>query len=159
VPHLTTAGIDDKTASVAVMITVLCSLAGRVGFGWLSDTVSKKWLFILTVLLQAIGLLVFSQVTKVIHLILFFLAYAPGYGGNISLRATMVADYYGRANFGTIYGVLVGLSMVGGVGGPIVAGYAYDLYQNFRLIFILFSLINFFTALVLLFLRRPRIVD
>jgi len=49
--------------------------------------------------------------------------------------------------------------MVGGVSGPVIAGFAYDFYNNFRLVFILFSMINFLSALVLLFLKRPRIMS
>lgn len=159
VPHLITAGIGEKAASMAVMFTTLCSVLGRAGYGWLSDSLNKKKLFISTFVLQAIGLFAFSRVSKIIHLIPFLVAYAPGYGGSVALRAPIVGEYYGRKNFGTLYGVLIGIAMFGGIIGPIVAGFAYDYFGNFRGVFTFFSLINFFSALVLFFLKRPRPVS
>jgi MFS family permease len=154
-PHLTTAGIEPQVASFSVMIITLCSVLGRGGFGWLSDFLSKKWLLIAAFLLQFIGLFAFSQVHRVIHLVPFLLAYAPSYGGCIVLRAAVVGEYYGRENFGTIFGILVGISTFGGIGGPIIAGFAYDFYGNYRLVFVLFALVSLLSALLLLLLKRP----
>jgi sugar phosphate permease len=156
VPHLINAGIGEKTASIVVMFTTLCSVLEKIRFGWLSDSINKKNLFISTFVLQAIGLFVFSRVSKIVHLLSFLAAYAPGYGGTVALRAPIVGEYYGRKNFGALFGVLIGIAMFGGIIGPIVAGFAYDYFGNFRGVFTFFSIINFFSALVLFFLKRPR---
>lgn len=155
VPHLISAGIEVRVASFTVMCITLCSVLGRGGFGWLSDMVSKKWLLISAFLLQGVGLFIFSQVHQVIHLVPFVLAYAPSYGGGIVLRATIVGEYYGRKNFGTIYGIIVGMGTFGGIAGPVIAGFAYDFYGNFRLIFAMFALVSLLSALLMLALKRP----
>jgi len=155
VPHLISAGIDSRVASLAVMFITLCSVLGRLGFGWLSDIYSKKWLLICSFLLQGVGLFIFSRVHEPIHLIPFLVAYAPSYGGSIVLRAAISGEYFGRRNFGTIYGILVGMGMFGGIAGPIIAGSAYDLYGNYRLIFLIFGLASLVSGLFLMLLKRP----
>jgi len=159
VPHLISAGIEARAASLAVVFITLCSVLGRAGFGWLSDTLSKKWLLISAFLLQGIGLFIFSQVHQILHLIPFVLAYAPSYGGLIVLRAAITGEYYGRKNFGTIYGTLVGMGTFGGIAGPVIAGLAYDSCGNFRLVFAIFALVSLFSALLLLPLKRPRLTS
>ena len=157
VPHLVTSGIDTRTASLTVTFITLCSVAGRAGFGWLSDFANKKWLLICTFLLQAVGLFVFAQVRSEVYLIPFLLAYAPGYGGSIAIRPAIVGEYYGRKNFGTVYGVLLGSGLFGGISGPVIAGYIYDVYGSFRQAFMLFALVSVFSALVLIFMKRPQL--
>jgi MFS family permease len=144
-----------KLASLTVTFTTLCSVLGRAGFGWLSDTLNKKWLLVSTFVFQGIGLLAFSRVSQATHLILFLITYAPAYGGCVALRAPVVGAYYGRDRFGTIFGLLTGIAMIGGISGPVLAGFAYDAFGNYRWFFALFSLINFFTAFMLLFLKHP----
>lgn len=159
VPHLISAGIEARAASLAVVFITLCSVLGRAGFGWLSDTLNKKWLLISAFLLQGIGLFIFSQVHQILHLIPFVLTYAPSYGGGIVLRAAITGEYYGRKNFGTIYGTLVGMGTFGGIAGPVIAGLAYDSCGNFRLVFAIFALVSLFSALLLLPLKRPRLTS
>ncbi len=156
VPHLLSAGIEPRVASVAVTFVTVCSVLGRLGFGWLSDSVSKKWLLIAVFLLQGVGLYAFSQVQGVAGLIPFLVSYAPSYGGNIVLRAAIAAEYYGRGNFGTIYGVLVGMGTFGGIAGPILAGFAYDRYGDYRSTFVLFAVASVLCAISLIWMRRPR---
>jgi len=159
VPHLVTSGISTRVASLAVTFITLCSVLGRAGFGWLSDMFNKKWLLLCTFLLQAIGLFAFSQVRSVVHLIPFLLAYAPSYGGSIAVRPAIVGEYFGRKNFGTIYGVLLGSGVFGGISGPIIAGYVYDVYGNFRPAFMMFALFSLISALLLFFMKRPRLAS
>jgi MFS family permease len=155
VPHLITAGIESRIASVAVTFITICSVAGRLGFGWLSDIYSKKWLLISTFFLQGAGLLFFSRVQEPIHLIPFLIAYAPSYGGSIVIRPAITGEYFGREHFGTIYGLLVGMGMFGGIAGPVIAGYAYDLYGNYKLIFSIFAFLSIISGLFLVLLKRP----
>jgi MFS family permease len=155
VPHLISAGIEARVAALAVMFITLCSVLGRAGFGWLSDILNKKWLLVSAFLLQGVGLFIFSQVHQVIHLIPFVLTYAPSYGGGIVLRAAITGEYYGRKNFGTIYGIIVGMGTFGGIAGPVIAGFAYDFSGNFRLVFAIFALVSFLSALLLLPMKRP----
>lgn len=155
IPYLIAAGIEAQLAALAVTFITLTSILGRMGFGWLADLFSKKWLLIIVFLLQAIGIFAFTQVRQVAHLIPFLLAYAPGYGGAMVLRPAIIGEYYGRQNFGTIFGVMLGIAMLGGIAGPVIAGLAFDIKGSYYSAFLFFALASLFSAVLLLLLKRP----
>lgn len=155
IPQLVNMGIDTQIAASVVSITTLISIAGRLGFGWLGDLYNKKWLLIIVFILQPIGVFALANARQVMHIIPFVLAYAPSYGGATVLRPAIVAEYYGRRNLGTIYGVIQGISAFGGLVGPVIAGLIYDNQGSFYLAFTIFASVNVFLALLLLFLRCP----
>ena len=88
----------------------------------------------------------------------FVLVYSTAYGGNTVVKAAIIGDYYGRKNFGTIYGVIQGISTFGGIAGPLMAGLVYDIRGSYYLAFTSFAIMMGFTALLVLLLRRPSLV-
>ena len=155
IPYLITVGIEARLAALALTFVTLISVLGRMGFGWLGDLFSRKWLLIIVFLLQPAGIFALAQVRQLVHIIPFLLAYAPSYGGAVALRPAIIGEYYGRKNFGTIYGVIQGISTFGGIAGPIIMGLVYDIKGSYYLAFAFLALANLFSALLLLFLRRP----
>jgi len=155
VNHLVTVGIETSLAATAVTFLTVTSILGRLGFGWLGDFFSKKRILIIIFLLQGLGIFALAQVQQMWHIVPFLLAYAPGYGGLLVLKPAIVGEYYGRKNFGTIYGVIQGISTAGGIAGPVFAGWVYDTNGNYFLAFTIFASINIAAAFLLLFLSRP----
>jgi OFA family oxalate/formate antiporter-like MFS transporter len=85
----------------------------------------------------------------------FVLVYSTAYGGNTVVKTAIIADYYGRKNFGTIYGIIQGISTFGGIAGPLIAGRVYDMKGSYSLAFTSFAIMMGFIALLVLLLRRP----
>ena len=155
IPYLITVGFEARLAALVVTFVTLTSIFGRLGFGWLGDIFSRKWLLIIVFLLQPAGIFALAQVRQLVHIIPFLLTYAPSYGGAVALRPAIIGEYYGRKNFGTIYGVIQGISTFGGIAGPVIMGLVYDIKGSYYLAFVFLALANLFSALLLLFLRRP----
>jgi len=155
IPYLITVGIESRFAALVVTFVTLAAILGKLVFGWLGDRVSKKWLLVIIFALQAVGILALTQVRSVMLIVPFLLAYAPGYGGAATLKPAIVGEYYGRKNLGTIYGIIQGISIIGGVAGPVIAGWLYDIRSSYYLALILLALVNIISALLLLILRRP----
>ena len=155
IPYLIDVGIDPKLAASVVTLITLASMAGRYGFGWLSDFSNKKWLLFILYILQPIGVFSLLRVHHFMDVIPFLLVYSTAYGGNAVVKAAIVGDYYGRKNFGTIFGVVQGLSTFGGIAGPLIAGLVYDINGSYSLAFTSFAIMMGFTALLVLFLKRP----
>ena len=158
IPYLIDVGIKPTVAASAVTFLALTSIAGRYGFGWLSDLFNKKWLLFILYLLQPIGIFCLIGVHHIVDVIPFVLVYSIAYGGNMVVKAAIVGDYYGRQNFGTIYGVIQGISTFGGIAGPLIAGLAYDITGSYYLAFTSFAIMMGVTALLVLLLRRPTLV-
>ena len=158
IPYLIDVGIKPTVAASAVTFLALTSIAGRYGFGWLSDLFNKKWLLFILYLLQPIGIFFLCRAHHIMDIIPFVMVYSTAYGGNLAVRAAIVGDYYGRQNFGTIYGVVEGISAFGGIAGPLIAGLAYDITGSYYLAFTSFAITMGFTALLVLLLKRPALV-
>jgi MFS family permease len=55
-----------------------------------------------------------------------------GYGGSTAVRPSMVSEYFGRANFGTVFGLIVGINAIDGIIGPPLAGWVYDTWGSYQ---------------------------
>jgi len=155
IPYLIDLGIEPTLAASVVTVVTLTSMLGRYGFGWLSDLVNKKWLLFIIYILQPIGIFSLVRVHHVLHLIPFVLAYSTAYGGNTVVKAVITGDYFGRKNYGTIFGAIQGLSTFGSIAGPLIAGLVYDLKGSYSPAFTFFAIMMCFTALFVLLLKRP----
>jgi len=128
VPYLESVKVPTAIAASAVTGMTLCSLMGRLSFGFLGDFTDKRYLIAMALTLQTIGVFIFSFIDseRVWLVIPFLLFYAPGYGGPIPLRPALQADYFGTRNFGTIMGLMTLISMLGGLFSPVFAGWVFD---------------------------------
>ena len=158
IPYLIDVGIEPTLAASVVTLVTLTSMLGRYGFGWLSDQFNKKWLLFIIYILQPIGVFFLVRVHHILDIIPFVLVYSTAYGGNSVVKAAISGDYFGRKNFGTIYGVIQGLSISGGIAGPFIAGLVYDIKGSYHLAFTSFATMMGFASLLVLLLRRPSLV-
>jgi MFS family permease len=158
VPFLIDIGIEPTSAASVVTFVTLTSMLGRYGFGCLSDLFNKKWLLFILYILQPIGIFSLVRVSHIMDIIPFVLVYSIAYGGNTVVKATITGEYYGRKNFGTIYGFVQGFSTFGSIAGPLIAGLVYDIKGSYYLAFKSFALMMVFSALLVLLLKRPNLV-
>jgi MFS family permease len=152
-PFLESIGISREKAGYVVTFTIFISVMGRVGLGWLSDYVDKRYVFCFALALQAIGLLVFANIRSLWHIILFLITFSPGYGAPIPLRPAIQGEYFGRKQFGTIQGLLMSISTVSLMVGPPFAGWICDITGSYRLAFLMLAGIP--VVGILLFLMTP----
>ncbi len=136
VPYLIDLGINPTSAASVVSFIALASTVSRYGFGWLSDRFNTKWLMVIIFVIQPIAIFSLMRVRIFVDIVPFLILYSIVYGGATIVMAIVVGDYYGRKNYGTIYGVISGLSTFGGIAGPLIAGRAYDINGNDRPAFI-----------------------
>ncbi|MHB8908161.1 MAG: MFS transporter [Syntrophales bacterium] len=155
IPYLIDLGVNPTSAASVVSLIALTSTAGRYGFGWLGDRFSKKWLLIILFLIQPIAIFSLIRVRVFMDIIPFVLLYSTAYGGTVVLKATVTGDYYGRKNYGKIFGAIQGFSTFGGIAGPLIAGLVYDIYGSYQLAFISFAVMMIFTAFLTSLLKRP----
>ncbi|MDI7259656.1 MAG: MFS transporter [Thermodesulfobacteriota bacterium] len=158
VPYLITVGFEAQLAALVVTFVTVGSIFGRAGFGWFSDLFRKKVLLMICFLMQFIGILILMQVRRNVsslYVISFTLAFGFTYGGISVLRPATVAELYGRDKFGTIWGLLQGISIFGGIAGPVLVGLIYDLQKSYYLGLLFLSIINFLAFFLMLLLKRP----
>lgn len=150
-PYLNNIGIGRTTASLVAMIIPVISIAGRLSSGWLADKFNKIVMCSIFILSVCAGLLLFSYVTEIGTwiLIIFALLFGIGWGGANITRTAILRDYFGRSNFGTIFGFSMGITAIGTILGPYAAGWIFDIYGSYRPVWLLYALFSFIAIILI----------
>jgi len=154
-PYLSSLGMSRSGAALVATSIPLLSVSGRFGFGWMADVFDKKLVLIVTYCLLGLGILTFSLVHVGWLLIPFLLLFAPALGGGISLRSAIVREYFGRASFGTLLGMIIGMATIGSVIGPTAAGWTFDNLGTYRPIWLCFAGTSLMAVLLCLKIEVP----
>jgi len=149
-------GVSAATAAGMVGLISIANGSGRFLWAWFSDAVGRRTVFLMMFLLQAAAFLLLSQVHHfgVLSLLAFVILLC--YGGGFGTMPAFATDYFGAAQIGSIYGLMLtawGCAAV--FGSSLVAGIrqATGHYQGAMRWLALATLVS---AVVPLFLRPPR---
>ncbi|MBK5101821.1 MAG: MFS transporter [Desulfobacteraceae bacterium] len=155
-PYLISVDFSREKASLLASLLVFVSIVGRFGFGSLSNRMDNRYLLALGITLQALGLMFLAGIRNLWLVTLFIACFGPGYGGVITLRLTLQAEYFGRRAFGTIQGLFMAIAIVGTISSPLLTGMCYDLYGDYRLAWFVMAAANLAVVPFALKLRPPK---
>lgn len=149
-------GYDAELAATLAGMLGLASLPGRYVLNMLSSRVSPQKLLVLSVVTQAVGLIILVLAPSPGWLILYVVVYGAAYGAFSPLRASVMADHFGRRAYGSITAVQ-GISMAICAGlGPLAAGWLYDVLHHYEAAFWLCAFSFLLAALGLAMVPRPK---
>ena len=153
-PYLSSVGIARSMSSLVATGIPLMSIGGRLGLGWLGDRTNRRLVVAGAFAMMGLGLFCFdyASIQGSWLLVPFLVTFGFGYGGCIALRAALVREYFGRTNFGTIFGVVVGMGMLGQAIGAPITGWVYDnwgSYQNVWFVFVAVAIIALISVLTI----------
>ena len=162
VPFFTgSVGLSQGTAAASVTAMLMVSIGGRFGFGYMSDLVDKRFVMAAAYALLALAVLLFATVYEPWQILLALPLFGLGWGGVIPTRPSLQAEVFGLRAFGAIQGLVFTVGTIGGLIGPVFAGYMYDQTESYRLSFVILAAFGFLAAPLILTLRRhgePRTV-
>ncbi len=138
-PYFGSLGMSRDKAGLVAAALPIASIAGRFGFGWLSDHVDKRYVMILSYGFMAAGLLALTQAHRALFLAPFLLLFSPGFGGCMIVRGAMLREYFGVGSFGRLLGITMGTASLGGILGPPVAGWGFDQWGSFQPVWFAFA--------------------
>jgi len=140
-PYLTSIHMTRANSGLIASVLSLVSIAGRLGLGWLGDRFDKRRIMGIAFAMMCGGLLCFgfasSEATRV--LTPFLILFGIGYGGNNTLRASVIREFFGRSNFGAIHGFVLGIIALGSIAGPPLAGWVFDNWGRYQPIWLVFA--------------------
>ncbi|HYW42965.1 MAG TPA: OFA family MFS transporter [Bryobacteraceae bacterium] len=149
-------GVSAATAAGMVGLISIANGSGRFLWAWFSDAVGRRTVFLMMFLLQSAAFLLLSQVHQFALLSLLAFLILLCYGGGFGTMPAFATDYFGAAQIGSIYGLMLTAWGCAAVFGPsLVAGIrqATGHYQGAMRWLALATLVS---AVVPLFLRPPR---
>ncbi|MFC1941918.1 MFS transporter [Chloroflexota bacterium] len=132
-PYLSTLNITRSTSSLLASAVPVVTIFGRIGFGWLGDRFDKRFLGVITHAAIGLGLLFFGGIAigGIWFSVPFIICISIGWGGSATNMPGLVREYFGRSSFGTVLGFLMGISWVGQVMGPFLAGWVFDTWGSY----------------------------
>jgi MFS family permease len=149
-PYLGSIGISAGRSGLIAGAIPLFGIAGRMAFGWLSDKMGKGHVLAITYSLLCMGTLSFAYAHTIWPIFIFLICFPLGHGGSMVLRGAIVREYFGRASFGKLIGIILGAGAFGGIVGPTMGGWIYDITGSYHMVWLILSaLIGMATVLVL----------
>ena len=143
-PYAMDIGSSPSTAASVLSIIGGVSIAGRFIMGGASDKIGNKRAYIICFSCLTIAFLSILTIHESWVLYLFAVVYAFGHGGLWSLLSPVIAELFGIASHGAIFGLVYFFSTIGGTIGPILAGYIFDISGSYQIVFstcLVFSII------------------
>lgn len=158
VAHLVEGGMSRMTAAGLVGLMGVFSIAGKVGWGYLSDRWWLEWTYTagIVALVAGIGALLALEPGSSRWLVYAYAA-CLGFGYAISpaLTPILTGRFFAGPRFGTIFGALALVHNGAGAAGMWIAGYAHDLTGSYRMS-LLASIGSALLAAVAVWLLAPR---
>jgi len=138
-PHAVDIGIS-KTIAANILATIGgASIAGGFIMGSTGDRVGHKVAIIIDLIILAIALLWLQLAKEAWMLYIFAALNGFAHGGLYTLISPMVAELFGLRSHGVIFGIVTFIATIGGVIGPVVIGYIFDITSSYQLGFIILA--------------------
>ncbi|MCH2518300.1 MAG: MFS transporter [Dehalococcoidia bacterium] len=134
VPYLVEeAGLTTTQAAGVLSLGTVLSL-GNLGWGYLADRITPRWCVLAAMVTSAASVLFLFQVNSVLSAYIFGIVWGLSSGTSGVLISMMIAQYFGRTNYGSIGGTLRPFE-AGGLGlGQSLGAVIYDIAGSYRLL-------------------------
>lgn len=154
VPYLRDVGVSPAVAAGALSVSSLIGSLGNPFWGWLADIFSPRRLALLTLAASGLAAALFIVVPEGRLSVGVVILYGALSGGLNILGHMMIAQYFGRASFGSITG-LMGPFQTGALGfGPTFGALLFNLSKGYGLIF-RYGALSYVLAFACILAARP----
>ncbi len=133
VPYMIGRGQDPVLAATMAGLVGVASLPGRFALNTLSDRLGPQRLLAPCLAVQAAGVIILVMAGSVPLLATYVAVYGFAFGALNPLRASVMADHFGRRAFGSITAMQGMATWLGAGLGPLGAGWLYDRSGNYVL--------------------------
>ena len=155
VPHLEDVGVSRGEAAAALSLLALFGAFGKVSFGWLTEKVPARYVVVLSLACQVVGIaiLVAAGSSRA------FWAFAPifglGFGALGALMPLLVQDTFGLRAFGTIFGLVNFFTLGAALVGPPMVGASFDASGSYAPAFVTVAALFVLAAAIIARARPP----
>ncbi len=156
VAHIEYNGFDPIPAAITLTLIGFSGIFGRIISGGGADRFGNRAMAAVCLGLQV---LVFGMLIWIDQLWLFYMTgviYGLGYGGTLPLVIKMSSEFFGTGSAGVIFGIILFGGSIGGAIGVPLAGYIYDVTEDYALAFMISAIVITAAFVINLFLKPPR---
>ncbi|MBN1280653.1 MAG: OFA family MFS transporter [Candidatus Thermoplasmatota archaeon] len=138
--------VDFAVLGAAICLPIFNG-AGRIIWGQISDKIGRRKALLSMFLFQGVMMVIFFYTTT--NPYFFYIVAALigfNFGGNFALFPAACADSFGAENLGLNYGFIFTSYGIGGIAGPLLAGYVQDAQMSFLFAFLPAAVMCFIAA-------------
>ncbi|MBE0583200.1 MAG: MFS transporter [Desulfofustis sp.] len=153
VPHAGDIGLSPPHAAGVLSTIGAVSMLGRFCSGVAIDRIGSKSVLIICYFVLTASLFWLQMADSMWMLYCFAAVYGLAHGSFFTAVSPIVAETFGIAAHGAIFGVVVFAGTVGGAVGPIVAGWIFDLTGSYDAVFITITVLSVISFGLILLLK------
>jgi OFA family oxalate/formate antiporter-like MFS transporter len=142
-------------AASMVGIVSIGNAVGRVFWSWVSDLLSRRITFIITFLLQVALFWLLPGTSSAAALTVIAFVILMCYGGGFGTMPAFAADYFGPANVGSIYGLMLTAWGAASAFGPLLVAHARQATGNYRTGFHILAAVVLVSTIIPIAIRPP----
>jgi MFS family permease len=132
VSYAISCGIPTMAAVSIYSLEGLSGLGGRLLLGVAADRLGVKPVLIGGLLIQALAISGYMLASRLNEFYLLSVFFGAAYGGVMPLYAVLARDYFDQRLMGSVFGAATMLSSIGMAAGPVVGGWVFDTYHDYR---------------------------
>ena len=152
VPHFISQGISSTLASSMMSVFGVFAVISKLISGWLSDLIPSRFILIIVVILQMIGIqLILSE--NLTYLWIGSGLMGLGIGAMAVLGPSTTTELFGLKKYSSIFGTLQMPVAIPVIVGPIISGIIFDKYKSYNLAFNLVELLLIISVMCFIFVR------
>jgi len=155
VAYATDIGIATTSAALVLTIMSVANILGRLLIAPITMRVGSRLTLFLLLALQALALFLLIWATNLWILFALGAVLGFGFGGTSPIRMSMIPEFFGVRSVGAIMGIVGAAWAVGGITGPILAGYIFDLRNSYDMAFLVGGLLMITGMAATYFLKVP----
>jgi MFS transporter, OFA family, oxalate/formate antiporter len=155
-------GFQEADKAKIISVFYLCSIIGKLCFGYLSDKqYDKKNIMLLSTLFLMIGSYILYSLTTDNKSMawLYAIVFGFGFSGVFTMIQTLVADYYQGAHYGRILGLVTMVDTIAGALGAMVIGIMAKNNGGYHKGWLLLLVISIIGGLATFLLQKPKIYN
>ncbi|MGP8035649.1 MAG: MFS transporter [Steroidobacteraceae bacterium] len=136
VSYAISCGVPIMAAVSIYSVEGLAGLGGRLLFGVAADRLGVKPVLISGLFVQSIAILAYMFASRQSQFYLLGVVFGTAYSGVMPLYAVLARDYFDQRIMGTVFGAAIMLSSLGMALGPVVGGWIFDTYHDYRWLYL-----------------------
>ena len=136
VSYAISCGVPMMTAVSIYSVEGLAGLGGRLLFGIAADRLGVKPVLVGGLAVQSIAILAYMFASRASEFYLLGIVFGTAYSGVMPLYAVLAREYFEQRIMGTVFGAAIMLSSLGMALGPVVGGWIFDTYHDYRWLYL-----------------------
>jgi MFS family permease len=136
VSYAISCGVPMMAAVSVYSVEGLAGLGGRLLFGVAADRLGVKPVLIGGLLVQSLAILAYMFASRQSEFYLLGIVFGTAYSGVMPLYAVLAREYFDQRIMGTVFGAAIMLSSLGMALGPVVGGWIFDTYHDYRWLYL-----------------------